>query len=171
MKRFCLVMLMLGFVLTITNARAGDGAKEKFEKIKSLAGEWHGKNPSGKPVTVTYEVVSNGSVVMERIQPIDEPDMITMYHLDGDHLMMTHYCSAMNQPRMRAASGGGDENVIRFSLLDVTNLAKPTDGHMQKLVITIKDENHLATQWTFVTDGKAEGGAPFELVRKKTDMK
>ncbi|MEE9170182.1 MAG: hypothetical protein V3U73_10470 [bacterium] len=171
MKRHSLVLLMLAFVFMTTCVQAGDDTKDKFEKIKSLAGEWHGKNPAGKPVTVTYEVVSNGSVVMERIQPVDEPDMITMYHLDGDHLMMTHYCSAMNQPRMRATSGGDDENVIRFSLLDVTNLAKPTDGHMQKLVMTFKDKDHLSSQWTFVADGKAEAGGPFELERKKISMK
>jgi len=151
-------------VLTIPLVLANAGTNEMFNTIKSLAGEWQGKKPDGENVRVTYEVVSNGSAVMERLQSESEPVMITMYHLDGEHLMMTHYCSAKNQPRMRAAMSN-DDKVIRFSFYDVTNLARPTDGHMQKMVMTLKDKNHLVTQWTFVEDGK-EHSAPFELQRK-----
>jgi len=166
MKRFSLISFILGFIVMTSFALAGEGAKENFEKIKSLTGEWEGKNPEGKMVLVTYEVVSNGSAVMERMQSGKDPNMITMFHLDGDHLMLTHYCSAMNQPRMRS-TGSEEENVIMFSLLDVTNLSKPAAGHMQKLILTFKDEDHLVTQWTFVEDGK-EHSAPFNLVRKKS---
>ncbi len=28
-------------------------------------------------------------------------NMITMFHMDGDRLLMTHYCGAGNQPRMK----------------------------------------------------------------------
>ncbi|MFQ5772431.1 MAG: hypothetical protein ACE5HX_17985 [bacterium] len=169
MKRYSLILLMLAFVFMSSYVKAGEGAKKSFEKIKSLAGEWQGKGPKGKSVSVTYEVVSNGSVVMERMQSENEPAMITMYHLDSGYLMMTHYCSAMNQPRMRATSSD-DETIIQFAFLDITNLAKPTDGHMEKLMIKFKDQDHLATQWTFIEDGK-EMNAPFELERKKMSTK
>jgi len=164
MNRKHLIRSVAAVVLIIPLTLVTAGTNEKFDTIKSLAGEWQGTKPDGENVKVTYEVVSNGSVVMERLESESEPVMITMYHLDGDHLMMTHYCSAKNQPRMRAAMSNEDQ-VIRFSFYDVTNLVKPTDGHMQKLIVTLKDKDHLVTQWTFVEDGK-EHSAPFELERK-----
>jgi len=166
MKRSPITALLITCLLIPVTSQAGENAQQKFDKIKALAGTWHGAGPSGNAVTVTYEVVSNGSAVMERIEHEgeDNMNMITMYHLDGDRLLMTHYCSAKNQPRMRAVSADGDENVIQFELLDITNLAKPADGHMQKMAMHFKGKNLLATEWTFVQDGKAHTG-PFELRR------
>ena len=33
-------------------------------------------------------------------------EMITMFHMDQAELLATHYCSAHNQPRMRAVPSG-----------------------------------------------------------------
>jgi len=40
-------------------------AKASFESLKALAGQWDAKDPSGKQQTITWKVVSGGSVVME----------------------------------------------------------------------------------------------------------
>ena len=40
----------------------------------------------------------------EYAEPDQNEDMISMFHVDGDRLLMTHYCSAGNQPRMKAAA-------------------------------------------------------------------
>jgi hypothetical protein len=166
MKRTSLILLLSVVFLFTFRIQGAETAEDKFEKIKSLAGDWQGVNPEGKPVVATYEVVSNGSAVMERLEPAGEPTMITMYHLDGNYLMMTHYCSAMNQPRMRATSDTDNENVINFSFLDITNLAKPSDGHMNKLQMNFKDEEHLSSHWTYVENNKEKIGT-FELERVK----
>lgn len=163
MKPFFGYVLLAAMAMFCTQLSAGSHAQAQFEKIKSLAGEWQGEGPEGK-VTVVYEVVSNGSAVMERMQSAGQPGMITMYHLDGDHLMMTHYCAAMNQPRMRAAEGA-DANVLAFNLMDITNLTDPAAGHMKGLTMTFRDANHLTADWTFEENGKETSG-PFELERK-----
>jgi hypothetical protein len=49
--------------------------------------------------------------------------MVTVYHQDGQDLRMTHYCSAKNQPRMKASSVSPDGNVVSFEFVDATNLA------------------------------------------------
>jgi len=78
-------------------------AKDAFATLKNLAGEWSGtinekdKGPAG---SVNYKVTANGSVVVETLFPGTEHEMITMYHLNGDQLMLTHYCAAANQPQM-----------------------------------------------------------------------
>lgn len=169
MRHFISILIVLfAFTLTASRVYAGDDAAGKFQQIKSLAGEWQGKRGDGKQVTVTYEVVSNGSTVMERIIPEDEPNMVTMYHLDGQNLLMTHYCAVNNQPRMQSVSS--EDDMVKFELKDITNLAQESDGHMQKLAITFKDADHITHLWTFKQEGK-EQAVPFNLERHTMSMK
>ena len=155
------IAIPLMFLLVATAALAQTSQKQ-FETIKSLAGSWEGKTPKGS-ATVSYRVTSNGSAVMSEIQ--GEEDMVTMFHMDGDRLLMTHYCAAGNQPRMKA-SASADNKSISFELLDVTNLASPSAGHMHKVVFTLIDADHHAEDWYFIQDGK-EMHERFELTRKK----
>ena len=77
---------------------------------------------NGQPVEVDYRVTSNGSALMSEIK--GKEDMISMFHLDGDRVLMTHYCGAGNQPRM-VASASPDGKTFTFDFLDATNLATP----------------------------------------------
>lgn len=167
MKR---VTISLTFLLVICISGLPTLAQNKavtgFDKLKSLVGEWQGKSKEGKKVTVTYELVSNESVLLERLASENEPNMITMYHLDGDHLMMTHYCTAKNQPRMRAEFGKDDNPVLQFEFIDATNLAKATDGHMHRMAITFIDDDHVTHEWTW-RQNEQENVTRFELERKK----
>ena len=132
------------------------------DKLKSLAGTWVGKTPSGEAVQETFRVTSNGSAVMSDIQ--GEGNMITMFHLDGDRLLMTHYCGAGNQPRMKA-SASPDGKTITFEFLDATNLPTPQTGHMHRVVFNLIDANHHTEEWTFLNHGK-EVKELFDLQRK-----
>jgi hypothetical protein len=102
---------------------------------------------------------------MNLLKPQNEPEMVTMFHLDGPVLMVTHYCSAGNQPRM-VAGPSKDPKVIAFTFKDVTNLSSPTAGHMRGLVLTMVDKDHHTEQWTFRQDGKDQTDT-FTFARKK----
>ena len=98
---------------------------------------------------VTYALVADGSAVMETLEPGDESAMITMYHPDGSRVMMTHYCSAHNQPRMRAEAATADPKTLTFNFVDATNLSSPSEGHMERLVVSFADPDHFTQEWTF----------------------
>ncbi len=167
MKRLTVPLtLFLGMIAIACSSAAQSSANAQFDKLASLAGTWQGKTKNGEPVTSTYELVSNGSAVMERLAVGSDPAMITIYHRDGEQLMLTHYCSAGNQPRMRAELGKEDSNVIRFSFIDATNLADPADGHMRKVAFTFHDENHISQEWTW-RENYQEKSSKFELTREK----
>jgi hypothetical protein len=136
-----------------------------FDQIKTLAGEWEGKTSDGTVVRTSYRVVSNGSAVMNVLNPANEPEMVTMFHMDGASVMVTHYCSAGNQPRMVATSAP-KPNVIAFAFKDVTNVAGPAEGHMSGLVLTLVDANHHQQEWIFRQDGKDQRDT-FTFTRKK----
>jgi hypothetical protein len=138
----------------------------EFDQIKSLAGDWEGKSASGTPVHINYKVVSGGTAVMESIVPKSESEMVTVYYLDGDYLMMTHYCMANNQPRMRADAATSSRTAIKFAFVDATNLASPDAGHMHAHSIIWKDADHVRQEWTWRDKGQEKTEA-FELQRQK----
>lgn len=152
-------------VLFAVNTLAQSNAQSAFDKLKSLQGNWSGKTTDGRDVQVSFRIVSGGSAIMSEIQGEREEDMITMFHLDGDRLLMTHYCGAGNQPRM-VGTLSPDGKTITFNFLDATNLLTTQPGHMQGLVVTIPDSNHHAEAWDFLAqDGKQEHHQRFDLQR------
>jgi hypothetical protein len=158
------VAVFLPFLLAVTAAFAQSHAKSIFEHLKSLNGNWEGKANDSNPVKVTFRPTGGGSAIMSEI--VGEEDMISMFHLDNDRVLMTHYCATGNQPRMQA-SMSPDGKTITFTFVDATNLAGPKAGHMDRLVITIADADHHSEDWTFVQDGK-ETKEHFDLARAKT---
>ena len=95
--------------LIATVAMASDTQKS-FDTLKTLSGSWAGKGSQGQPVQVSYRVTSGGSALMSEISGEHE-DMITMFHPDGDRLLMTHYCGAGNQPRMVGTASPDNTNL------------------------------------------------------------
>jgi hypothetical protein len=160
------LMLLGAFAASpaIAQTNATD-AQRAFATIKSMPGSWEGKTLDGHDVRVDFKVTSGGSAVMSEIFGHGPEDMITMFHLDGpNRLLMTHYCGAGNQPRMQASTSA-DGKTITFTFVDATNLATPDAGHMQRMVLTLVDENHHTEEWTFADHGK-ELKEVFDLRRK-----
>lgn len=167
-----LALALSGVLLGATFLAAEEGTAPKtlpgFEKLKSLSGEWSAKTKDGKPVRVSYKVVSDGSALMEMLSMgKGEGDMVTVYHLDGDNLMLTHYCSAHNQPRMKAEAVSGEVKTLDFAFLDATNLVSPEAGHMHRLVVSFQDKDHFTQEWTWREKGKDAFTEAFRFERKK----
>src|SRR5205823_8578476 len=91
----------MSLVLVASAALAVDKTKseETFDRLKSLEGEWKGQI-NGVNTTLIYTLTANGSALMEQCRPEKGAEMITIFTIDGDHLIATHYCSAKNQPQM-----------------------------------------------------------------------
>lgn len=164
-KTFSTLIAILGALLVVMLAApagaepppapAGTNpAAKAFEQFQSLAGDWQGTDQDGQTVRLSYEVVAGGSAVLEHIDVEGDQgahNMVTLYHLDGDALMLTHYCAARNQPRMRAQGLAADE--VRFEFVDATGLASAGAGHMHRAKFEFKDEDRLTSSWTWNEDG------------------
>ena len=138
-------------------------AQKAFQSIKNMPGSWEGKSLDGRPLRVDFKVTAGGSAVLSEIVVPNE-DMVSLIHMDGSRLLLTHYCAVGNQPRMQA-SVSPDGKIITFNYVDATNLSAPDAGHMQKMVLTLVDDNHHTEEWTFVDHGK-EHKQVFDLRRK-----
>jgi hypothetical protein len=137
-----------------------------FAKLKSLTGVWEAK-VDGKTARLTYELTGAGTTLIETEGGDAHPGMMTMYHLNGSRLMLTHYCMAGNQPRMQAKSYDAKTGELQFRFLDATNLKTPNDGHMHNATIRIIDHDHLVSEWEFYENGKKKFGEAAEYTRVK----
>jgi len=158
------IALSILVALIATAAIAESDGNTAFDQLKSLQGSWVGKTSDGRPVQVSNRVVSGGSALMSEIT--GHEDMITMFHMDGNRLMMTHYCGSGNQPRM-VGSISPDGKTITFNFLDATNLLSTQHGHMEQVVFTLVDGNHHTEQWQFATQDGKKMREVFDLQRQK----
>ena len=159
----CAAVLFL--VICATFALAQSGGKKTFDAIKALEGTWEGKNSQGQPLKVTFRETAGGSALLSEILGGGHENMVSMIHMDGDRLLMTHYCGAGNQPRMKATLAP-DGKSVAFDFVDATNLASPEVGHMQHVVFAMPDADHHTEEWTFLDHSK-EMKELFTLRRSK----
>ena len=140
-------------LLFTTAVFAQSDAQKSFDQLKSLNGSWEGKNSIGNPVQVSYRMTAGGSALMSEIVGHGET-MISMINFDGpNRLLLTHYCTVGNQPRMQA-SASPDGKTITFNFLDATNLDNPQSGHMDHVVIALLGPDHHTEEWNFIDHGK-----------------
>ena len=157
--------LFLILLLISTAALAQSAAQKSFEQLKSLAGAWEG-SLDGMQLQVSLRVTSRGNALMHEMKGAGPDDPITMFNLDGERLLLTHYCDAGNQPRM-VATISPDGKTIVFDFLDATNLLTSQHGHMQRVTFTFIDADHHTEKWEFaMADGKQMGGL-LDLKRTK----
>jgi hypothetical protein len=162
--RVLLPVVALMLVSTVTFAQSD--AQKSFDQLKVLAGTWEG-TLEGQSVQVSLRVTSMGNALLHEMKVTGRPDdPITMFHLDGDRLVLTHYCDAGNQPHM-VATISPDGKTITFDFLQATNLRSSQMGHMQRAVFTFIDADHHTEKWDFaMADGKQMGGL-LDLKRAK----
>jgi len=147
----------------------GIEAKAAFEHLKSLAGSWEGtSNEMKDKAVVRYQVTSGGSVVMETLAPGGEHEMITMYHLDGDDLLLTHYCAAQNQPRMKLNRKKSTADELVFEFVGGTNIEPKKTGHMHGLRILFTGADTVEAHWVYFQDGKSAGTTDLKFARNKS---
>jgi hypothetical protein len=155
----------LSVFICATLAFAASSAKTTFDALKALEGTWEGKNSQGQALRVTFRETAGGSALESEIHGMGPENMVSMIHMDGDRLLMTHYCGAGNQPRMKATLAP-DGKSVAFDFVDATNLASPEAGHMQHVVFGMSDNDHHTEEWTFLDHGK-EMKELFTLQRSK----
>jgi len=147
------------------NRQDSNKSAAAFKQLTSLVGEWEAVQ-QGVPVKETYTLTANGSVLMSETKPDDSQPMITMFTVDGDHLIAAHYCVAGNQPQMITGVPGDLDKGLTFSLERVTGMKTPDDWHNTGVTLTLDDKDHMTQRWTYLYKGKT-GSTVFHYTRKK----
>jgi len=152
------VVLMSLCSVAFAQSAAPTDAQKSFDRLKTLAG-----SIEGKPAQVSLRVTSMGHTLMHEATGAGRPDdPITMFVVEGDRLLLTHYCDGDNRPRM-VGKLSPDGKTVEFEFLDVTGNLQY--GHMQHAVFTFIDASHHSEDWTYMMPGDRPVRAHFDLQR------
>src|SRR5437868_15082775 len=159
---------------------APSDSQKSFTQLKTLAGTWQGPATTdppqpemgdGKLTQVSLRVTSRGNALVHEMSEAgtaDDPTRydhpVTMLYLDGDRLLLTHYCDAGNRPRMVARTSP-DGKKVEFDFVDLSGGNEY--GHMYHAVFTIIDANHHIEDWTYMMPGDKPMQAHMDLQRAK----
>jgi hypothetical protein len=163
-----------------TGAKTGVDAKTAFAKLKTLVGEWtfkasgehkaapgeEGKEHPDGATTITYRMTGAGSALVETQFPGTGHEMVSIYHLDGDDLRMTHYCAVGNQPRVKLDRARSSPDHLIFLFDGGTNLNPDKDQHIHGVEITFQKDGHVVSAWEDYSEGKKAGKTAFTMSRK-----
>jgi hypothetical protein len=157
-----LIAIALFFLSHGSAADERTDGRAVFERLKTLAGTWESYDkakPSSSRIA-SYEITGGGKVVIENMG-----GMLTAYHLDKGQLVMTHYCGAGNQPRMRMRSTTDGGRKIAFEMYDITNLTDPQSYHSTHLDLVFVSEDEIELAYKGKSEGR-ESTQVFHLRRK-----
>ena len=139
MRRFFVTWMCAILLSMQATSGAVPGAANAFEVFKSFAGRWS-IQADGKTLTteMLYDVGSKGSIVTEQFGK-----ELSVFYVNDQHLSMTHYCNAGNQPRLRLKQGSRAE-LFEFEMFDITSSSgDPAEPHVQKIIYKPVDDKHL----------------------------
>jgi hypothetical protein len=136
MKSFFRIGLLL--VLLQAPHAANGNSETAFDTFKGFQGEWAiQSNGRTLPIAMTYEVGSKGSIVTEQFGK-----ELSVIYRDGPSLLMTHFCNAGNQPRLRLKESGRP-GLFEFDMFDITNLKNADAAHVEKIIYTVTDDKKI----------------------------
>jgi hypothetical protein len=169
-------LAMLFLVAGTLHAHGADApapvtAGAAFKMLSSLAGTWNGHilTPDGPAGTIVYRLSAGGTTVMETLFPDSPHEMITMYTVDGDDLMASHFCSGGNQPTMRLDRARSTADNLVFEFVSVKGVHAHDQSHIHDGWIHVTDTDTLEAGWGSADHGGKSDGAPhrFFLSRAK----
>ena len=138
-------------------------AQKAFEMMKTMVGSWDG-SIVGLSTHITIRVTSSGNAILHEATGSRPDNPITMFYVDGDRLLLTHYCDAGNRPRM-VGKISPDGKTVEFEFLDVSGSTER--GMMNHMVFTVIDANHHSEAATWMLPGNKPMVAQFILTRTK----
>ncbi len=132
-------------------------AKQAFEKLKTLSGSWQG-TIMNIPIALTIRAASSGTIIHHEANTAKGPPdhEITLFHLEDDRLIATHYCDAGNRARLEGKITP-DGKGLEFTFLDVSGSTK--GGLVRRMLFTPIDADKHLVEFTFVMPN----GKPIEL--------
>jgi hypothetical protein len=156
MRNLLLLVSLSIFMLHTGEIRCEDklSGTEVFRQLGSLVGTWSGHFSSGSAYTVTFRYTAAQSVLVETWTLGSGRESMTLYALDGDRLLATHYCPQGNQPRLQY-TGVDNTGRWQFRFRDGSNLHVKGRSHQQAFWMKLQADGTFERGETYVDNDAA----------------
>jgi hypothetical protein len=104
--------------------------------------------------------------MVERWETTTGLHSMTIYHMDGEALVATHYCPQGNQPRLDSRGAASGE--IRFAFRDVTDL-DAGESHTHELWFTPGADGTLRRSEVYRGEDGLQAPSQYTLGRQPAD--
>lgn len=138
---------------TVAHTRAEVAAA--FTALKALVGPWEGTTSAGRTSRVGYRISAGESVVVETWTQSRGREALTIYHVDGEELLATHYCPKGNAVRLRW-SDGELATGMNFEFVDGTNLDDAKQSHQRTFRLEFDGANAYRRGETYVANASTK---------------
>jgi hypothetical protein len=166
--------------------KAATGAPEKvvYDAAAAMAfltttsGDWrpvsgaqheHSAATAARPgAAVLVRTKAAGSAVVHTYRQGSPGEMETVFHMDGDKLLLTHYCALQNAPVLQFVKSD-KPGELKFVFKGGTNFDPSVDAHLHESTFQIIDKNTIEQRSTVFTNGKADPELKTVLQRPTTE--
>ena len=117
-------------------------AEGDFAALAALVGEWRNAERPGSPLRIRFALIAGGTVLQESWFRGETLHSLTLYHRDGDKLIVTHYCPQGNQPTLVQKEDGAQKDSgvqkedgasLAFTFRSATDLDAATESYLHDL--------------------------------------
>ena len=185
MKRAMILVASLALVFGVVASTAAQSAKGRPKAatgapetivydaasamafLTTTAGEWapgtggqheHGgaAAPTGsKQNIIDVKTKAAGSAVVHTYRAGTPGEMETVFHMDGDQLLLTHYCALQNAPILKFVKSD-KPGELKFVFAGGTNFDPKVDAHLHESTFVIKDNDTIEQRSTVFANDKAQ---------------
>jgi hypothetical protein len=167
------VAMMLIATVTSAEEEGGHGppppADPRFEILKQLEGTWAGE-PAGADMPSSvfeFNVTAGGHAVEEREMIGSPMEMVTLYYMEGNDLVATHYCMLGNQPKLQAAKKVVDDSLVFACNGKPGNATSHDEQHVHGWTMRLRDDGSLHYSAELIEGGELAEAPSFVLTRQQ----
>lgn len=142
--------------------------------LKTLTGDWQagardhhstGAQASSNASGLTFRTKAAGSAVVQTTGVGTRNEMETVFHMDGDKLLLTHYCALQNAPVLRFQKSD-KPGEIKFVFEGGTNFDPSVDAHFHEGTFQVINKDTVEQNFTVFSNGKPSPEGKAVLHRK-----
>ena len=183
--------LVLGFGVSMNaqakkgqpKAAAGSPEAVVYDAASAMAflattnGDWvaggagqheHGAPAAGSRSVVSVKTKAAGSAVVHTYAQGTPGEMETVFHMDGDQLLLTHYCALQNAPVLKFVKTN-KPGELKFEFQGGTNFDPAIDAHLHESTFVVKDRDTIEQNSTVFANGKVNQELKTLLHRRGTN--
>lgn len=155
MNRAFLSSLLAISLSVAATAVADPTPASTFQKMKEFVGTWKGvagPDGNGMESNVSFKLTGAGTTLVETMFEGTKNEMMSMYHMNEDELVMTHYSVAGNQPFMKYQPMP-NSRYIKFEFVKGMNV-DTNENYMRSVTFKVVDKDTLIVDWQSYEEGK-----------------